>query len=115
MNVSSIVIQTPPKFLDEVLATVKQSDFCDYHFHDEKGRIIVTVEGEGVEEEIAKLNKIQAIPHVVAADMMFAYSEEELDRERENLEVGGSVPEMLNDDSMDVKEIVYQGDLKKRF
>lgn len=115
MNVSSIVVQTLPKYLDEVLAFLKASDLCDYHFHDEKGRIIVTVEGEGVEEEIAKLTKIQEIPHVVAADMMYAYSEDELDQERANLEIGGVVPDMLNDDSVDPKDIVYHGDLKKRF
>lgn len=115
MNVSSIVVQTVPKFLDEVLASLKASEFCDYHFHDEKGRIIVTIEGEGVEEEIAKLTKIQEIPHVVAADMMYAYSEDELDKERANLEVGGVVPDMLNDETIDVKDIVYHGDLKKKF
>lgn len=116
MNISSIVVQTAPKFLDEVVEALKQSGVCDYHFHDEKGRIIVTIEGEGVEEEIKKLTAIQEIPHVVAADMSFAYSEEELDAERDKLEKEGtSLPEWLNADEVNVKEIQYHGDLKKKF
>ena len=54
MNISSIVVQTNPNFTEGVVELLKSSDYCDYHFHDEKGRIIVTIEGEGVEEEIAQ-------------------------------------------------------------
>jgi len=116
MNVSSIVVQTTPRFLDEVLEALKAAEYCDYHFHDEKGRIIVTIEGEGVEEEIAKLTKIQEMPHVVAADMSFAYSEDELNAERDKLEIGGTaLPEWLNEENINVKDIQYHGDLKKRF
>ncbi len=115
MNISSIVVQTTPKFLDDVIATLKASAICDYHFHDEKGRIIVTIEGEGVEEEMAKLTEIQEMPHVVAADMSFAYSEDELDAERDKLEVDGTtIPEWLNADDINAKEIKYHGDLKKK-
>ncbi|HIP41214.1 MAG TPA: nitrate reductase, partial [Campylobacterales bacterium] len=80
----------------------------------EKGKIIVTVEGEGVEEEIEKLIKIQQLPHVIAADMMMTY-QEELDKERAKLEFADPVPAMLNDGNMDPSKIVYNGDLKKRF
>lgn len=116
MNISSIVVQVRQEYIDEVVDTLKAADFCDYHFHDKSiGKIIVTVEGEGVEEEIAKVKQIQAVPHVIAADMMMAYSEEELDKERSKLEIGGpSVPEMLNDDTIRAEDIVYHGDLKKK-
>jgi len=48
MNVSSIVVQTVPKFLDEVVQSLKDCEVCDYHLHDEKGRVIITIEGSGV-------------------------------------------------------------------
>ena len=116
MNISSIVVQTTPKFLDEVVEGLKASELCDYHFHDEKGRIIVTIEGEGVEEEIKKLTAIQEMPHVVAADMSFAYSENELDAERDKLEKEGTtLPEWLNDENATYADIEYHGDLKKKF
>lgn len=114
MNISSIVVQTVPKFLDEVVQSLKDCEVCDYHMHDEKGRIIITIEGEGVKEELEKLHVIEAIPHVIAADMQMAYSEDELDANMEVLNNADVVPKMLNDDNITAKDIVYNGDLKKK-
>ena len=116
MNISSIVVQTNPNYTEGVVELLKSSDYCDYHFHDEKGRIIVTIEGDGVEEEIAKLVKIQEMEHVIAADMSFAYSEDELNTERDKLEaVGTDLPAWLNDENATKGDIKYNGDLKDRF
>ncbi|MDT8339005.1 MAG: chaperone NapD [Sulfurimonas sp.] len=114
MNISSIVVQTIPKYLNEVVESLKNCEVCDYHMHDEKGRIIVTIEGEGVAEELEKLKVIEAIPHVIAADMQMSYSEDELDAHMEVINGGDAVPKMLNDDSIDASRIVYNGDLKKK-
>jgi nitrate reductase NapD len=115
MNVSSIVVQAQAADMKTLVEYFSQCDFCDYHFHDEAlGKMVVTIEGEGINEEIAKLKKIQQTPKVIAADMMMAYSEEELDRERDKLQQSGPVPEMLNDESLRAEEIVYRGDLKKK-
>lgn len=114
MNISSIVVQTLPKFLDEVVKSLKECEACDYHMHDEKGRIIVTIEGNGVKEELQKLLVIEAIPHVIAADMQMAYSEDELAEHMEVLDNAEAVPKMLNDDEIDLENIVYRGDLKKK-
>lgn len=114
MNVSSIVVQTLPKFLDEVVQSLKECDACEYHLHDEKGRIIITIEGEGVSQELEKLRVIEAIPHVIAADMQMAYSEDELNSHMEVINNSEVVPKMLNEKNIDVKEIVYGGDLKKK-
>jgi len=114
MNISSIVVQTLPKHLDEVVQSLKECEACDYHMHDEKGRVIITIEGEGVEEELKKLRVIEAIPHVIAADMQMAYSENELNEHMEVLENADAVPAMLNDDTIDPRNIVYNGDLRKK-
>ena len=114
MNISSIIVQTLPKYVDEVVESLKNCDVCDYHMHDEKGRIIITIEGEGVQEELKKLKVIEAIPHVMSADMQMAYSEEELSSHLEVLENADAVPKVLNDDTVDASNIVYNGDLKKK-
>ena len=116
MNLSSIVIQTRPEHLDKVLEAVKSSPDCEYHLHDEKGRIIVTIEGKDTEEEIGKLRSLQAIPHVVTAEMAFAYSEDELEAEREKLEKSkDNIPDWLNDPDATTRDINYGGDLKGKF
>jgi nitrate reductase NapD len=93
---------------------VKNCPVCDYHLHDEQGRIIITIEGESVKEELEKLRVIEAIPHVISADMQMAYSEDELNAHMEVLENADVVPKMLNDDTIDVDKIIYRGDLKKK-
>jgi nitrate reductase NapD len=114
MNISSIVVQTLPQYLDEVVENLKNLDICDYHMHDEIGRIIITIEGEGVKEELRKLKIIEEVPHVIAADMQMAYSEDELDAHMDVINNSEVVPSMLNDDSIDPDDIVYSGDLKKK-
>ena len=114
MNISSIIVQTLPKYVDEVVESLKNCDVCDYHMHDEKGRIIITIEGEGVQEELKKLKVIEAIPHVMSADMQMAYSEEELSSHLEVLENADAVPKVLNDQTVSVANMVYNGDLKKK-
>ena len=115
MNISSIVVQTVPKYLGEVVQALQESEACDYHLHDAKGRIIVTIEGSGVAEELEKLRVIEAIPHVVAADMQMAYSEDELDEHMEVINNRDVVPKILQDtDKADVDRVVYNGDMKKR-
>ena len=114
MNISSIVVQTIPKFLDEVVQSLKDCEVCDYHLHDDKGRVIITIEGEGVSEELEKLRVIEAIPHVIAADMQMAYSEDELDAHMEVINGQDAVPKMLNDENVEAKDIIYNGDLKNK-
>ncbi|MDO8454835.1 MAG: chaperone NapD [Sulfurimonas sp.] len=114
MNISSIVVQTVPKYLDEVVQSLKDCEACDYHMHDEKGRIIITIEGNGVSEELKKLKIIEEIPHVIAADMQMAYSEDELNEHMEVINNSDVVPKMLNDDSIKASDIVYNGDLRKK-
>jgi len=115
MNVSSIVVQVMPQHVDDVLEILKNAEFCDYHFHDkDMGKIIVTVEGESVDDEIRNLKIIQSVQHVIAADMMMSYSEDELDAEIKKLENSDPIPAMLNDDTLRAEDIVYKGDLKKK-
>ncbi len=115
MNVSSIVVQARNEFIEGLVEKIKKCDFCDYHFHDASiGKIIVTVEGEGIEQEMANVRKIEALDHVISAEMMMAYSEDELDLEREKLGKSDVVPDVLKDDNLKAEDITYHGDLKKK-
>lgn len=115
MNVSSIVVQVAQKNFDDVMDILQNAEFCDYHFSDKNtGKIIVTVEGESVSDEIKNLKIIQSIQYVIAADMMMSYSEDELDSEIKKLENTDSVPSMLNNDSIKAENIIYNGDLRKK-
>jgi len=114
MNISSIVVQVLPKNYDMVKEDLEASGVCDYHFGEkEKGKMIVTIEGEDVGEEIKKLVHIQKTKGVLAADMMQTY-QEELEGAIKDIEEADVVPDMLNMDSVDVRDIIYNGDIKKK-
>jgi nitrate reductase NapD len=77
MNISSIVIKTLPENLAAVKVCLAESGLCDVHFSDELGRIIVTVEGDGNEDETMKLKAIQKLPQIVSADFSYTYADED--------------------------------------
>jgi len=114
MNISSIVVQTVPEHLDEVVESLKACEVCDYHMHDEKGRVIITIEGKNVSQELEKLRVVEAIPFVYAADMQMAYSEDELEEQIDFINNRDAVPKVLNDADVDIDRVVYNGDMKKR-
>lgn len=114
MNISSIVVKTLKENLEAVIQAINECDFCEYHLHNEKGQIVVTIEGEGVEEEIRALKQLKAMPNVLSAEMIFSYAEDELEVEKSKLLKSG-IPEWLNDPDITADKIKYGGDLKKRF
>ena len=113
MNLSSVIVQVKPKHLHEVIKEIHASRDFEYHLHDETGKIIVTIEGVDTEEEIKKLKKLNAIPHVISAEMVFAYSEDELEQDRDKLEnTKENIPDWLNDPNAKLGDMKYGGDLK---
>ena len=55
------------------------------------------------------------MPGVISAEMMFAYSEEELDALKSRVEANQHMPKWLNDENVRAEDIRYHGDLKKRY
>jgi len=114
MNISSIIIKTLPKNYDAVWLNLQESDICEVHFGDkEKGIIIVTVEGECVEEEIEKVRILEEMPFVISADMHMSYCEEELDKMMENIDFKETVKELNTDKP--IEEVTYFGSLKGKY
>ena len=114
MNISSIIVKTLPKNYDAVWLNLKESDICEVHFGDkEKGIIIVTIEGESVEEEIEKVRQLEEMPFVISADMHMSYCEEELDKMMENIDFEKTLKELNKDKP--IEEITYFGSLKGKY
>ena len=51
--------------------------------------------------------------HVISAEMAFAYSEDELEQNRDKLKkLKDNLPDWLNDPDAKMKDIKYRGDIK---
>ncbi len=114
MTLSSCVVRCKPEDLQEVKKRVEESGVCEIHIVDEQGYIIVTIEGKDTAEEIEKVKTLEFLPGVLSAEMIYSYSEEELDALREDLAMQDPVPEILEKD-VPAEKIVYHGDLKKKY
>ncbi len=96
MNVSSIIVKTSPEHLRDVTAEINSVAGCEVHFHDETGRIVATIEGKTIGEEMNTLKSVQKISNVFYANLMYSYSEDELAGIMEQFkEIKNAVPELL--------------------
>ncbi|MDH5681008.1 MAG: chaperone NapD [Spirochaetota bacterium] len=113
MNISSIVVKCRPEFMDTLIEKLNASELCEVHHRDDKGQIVVVIEGEDVSVEISKLKAIESMDHVITADMMYSYSEEELMKAREELgQPANAVPDVLQDETLPAESIGYSGQVK---
>jgi len=98
MNISGIVVKAAPEHLQNVLESLKSSGICDVHFHDDSGKIVVTVEGEDTGEEVRKMKAIMNLPHVLSAGLAYSCNENELNQALERFTMRGSaVPDSLKE------------------
>ncbi len=98
MNVSSVVVQTKAEHLQEVMDTINAYELCEVHFYDSEGKIVATIEGDDIGEQMEKLKKIQSIPSVFNANLAYSYCEDELTQILGQLEsTGGEVPGELKE------------------
>ena len=112
-NISSIVVRTSPEYVEEVVEGLNNSELCEVHFHDKLGRIVITIEGENVGVELKKMTAIQEIDHVLSAELVYSYNEEELANARDLLEnAEDTVPAALDEENPDAGKIKYGGRLK---
>ena len=96
MNVSSIVAKTKPEHLQDVITNINAIDLCEVHFYDDEGKIVVTIEGENISEQMERMKKIQALQNVFTANLSYSYCEEELAAGLEQIQGSGdAVPEGL--------------------
>jgi len=97
MNISSIVVKTAPEKMTGVMENLKNSGLCEVHFHDQTGKIIVTLEGENINEEMNKMKAILNMPNVLSADLAYSYSENEMLETIECMKTADAVPDMLKE------------------
>ena len=95
MNVSSIVVKTEHKHLQEVIANINAIELCEVHFNDDEGKIVVTIEGNNIDEQMERMKKIQAIPNVVSANLSYSYTEDEVASALDKIMDSCDVPEKL--------------------
>lgn len=74
MNLSGILVVAKPEWQAQVVAALRDLDQVEVHQVDEAtGRIIAIQEAADINEEIAGVKRIKALPHVLVAEMVYHY------------------------------------------
>jgi periplasmic nitrate reductase NapD len=74
MNLSGILVEASPDYLDDVVVKLKALEGVEVHQIDKAGgRIVVVQEAADIHAEIESLKLIKAIPHVMLAEMAYHY------------------------------------------
>ncbi|MCS6787622.1 MAG: chaperone NapD [Thiobacillaceae bacterium] len=74
MNLSGILVVTRPQHLQEVTTALAALPGVEVHQVDEPtGRIVVVQEAPDVQAEVDGLERMQRLPHVLLATMVYHY------------------------------------------
>ncbi len=76
MVVSGIVVACRPGDIGSVSERIDALPWGEVHHCDPNGRLIVVIEAEDTEESMARLKRVQALPHVLMAELGAYYLDE---------------------------------------
>jgi len=111
MNISSLIVMVADEVAEGVINEINSISGCDVPMS-ENSMLIVSIEGENIESESGKMKQIENMDGVISAKLVYSYSEDELDAEKQKIELSGDFPEWLNKENIDVRDIPYSGRLK---
>ena len=111
MNISSLIVMVSEGDAERVVNEIKSISGCDVPIS-ENNILIVSIEGENIESETEKMKKIESIDGVISAKLVYAYAEDELEAEKQKIEMSEDFPEWLNEENMNARDIPYSGRLK---
>lgn len=115
MNISSLVLNTIPENIEQIIDFVKGIEGCEYHFHKKNGQIIITIEAEDGQTESSIVRHLRKDKRVISLTMVYSYCEDEINEKEAALLKEKAVPKWMNEENIDLKNIPsYGGDLRKK-
>ena len=107
MNISSIVVKTTQESFESVKNAIKEIQGCEIYIEDKAtNQLIVVIESQNTEEEVAINKHIESMAGVMSANMHYAYQEDEINAQLKSID-----GEFLNNDSIPAENIAYSGSI----
>lgn len=70
-EIASILVQTRPEQLDRVAASIEEIGGAEIHNRDQRGKLVVVIEGSGSDPVGGALTRISLLPDVISATLVF--------------------------------------------
>ncbi|MGG7048897.1 MULTISPECIES: chaperone NapD [unclassified Campylobacter] len=113
MNISSLIVYTKDETSAEnVIPLIENVDGCEV-VAAQDGKIVVVVSVENLDEEIEKFKVLEKLEGVSSAAMIYSY-QEDLQNDIESIKKSGKISEILLDENIDARNIIYNGHIGDR-
>ena len=113
MNISSLVVYKKEGASEqEIISQIEQVKGCEVVAAQE-GKIVVVMSAENLDGEIELFKILESVEGVVGVAMIYSY-QEDLQKDVESIKKSGKISEILFDENIDAKDIVYNGNIGDR-
>jgi nitrate reductase NapAB chaperone NapD len=80
MTISGVVLACRPQHLVETTESVNGLPWAEVHYADPKGRLVVIIEADDVDQSMDRLQELQRLPHVLVAELAEFTTEGDVER-----------------------------------
>ena len=113
MNISSLVVYKKEGASEqEIISQIEQVKGCEV-VAAQDGKIVVVMSAENLDGEIELFRALEGVEGVSGAAMIYSY-QEDLQQDIESIKKSGKISEILLDENVDAKDIVYNGHVGDR-
>ena len=113
MNISSAIAYAKKgKEAADVAKKIDEIEGCEVVAAQE-GKIVVVMSVENLDEEINRFKTLERLDGVSGAAMIYSY-QEDLAADIESVKKSGKISDILLDENIDAKDIVYNGHVGDR-
>ncbi|MBM0637099.1 chaperone NapD [Campylobacter sp. VicNov18] len=109
-NLSSVLILAKEEHMQDLKQAIIKLPLCSVELC-EKGKIVVVIESENLEEELNSYKMLEKLPNIISINMVFSYQNLEEDIQKAT----HSKAMQTIEKNEDAKDIFYYGSIFNRF
>lgn len=108
MNISSVIVHIKDEnLMDDILNSLRKMSECEVVAY-ENLKIVALISVENFEDELETFKAMERINGVAGVAMVYSY-QEDLEGDLERLKASGKLSEVLTNEDMQARDIVYSG------
>lgn len=77
MHIAGVVVRTRPEHIDQVRSRLSTISGVEVHAATPEGHLVVTVESDGLSDATERFARLQELPQVLSAALVYEQSEPE--------------------------------------
>lgn len=75
IHIAGVVVYAQPAQLESIKACIAEVPYAQMHAQDERGKLVVTLETEGIKRTLDTMDAIRALPGVLDVALVYQHAE----------------------------------------